>query len=403
MLMSLRARLPGVALVAVLAACAPVVLTAAPAAVAAPLPGIDAREPAEAMPAAGGIVESSSLDPAIRLPGAGHAYRMTYATTGARGEAVLSAATVQVPEGTPPPGGWPVIAWAHGTTGIGDACAPSTDPAADRDYPAYWLRQGFAIVATDYAGLGTPGPHPYLHAGSAASSVADSVRAARDLNLRLSRDWVAIGHSQGGQAVIELARRPGASGEGLRGVVALAPAAPLPLLLGTGTPEPRSLPGHETAYLLFTLAGLADAYPQIPVSDALTATGRELLASARTLCSGDLAERAEGVALDEILARPLREVPGLVDAATAYLGMPSTGHQTRILVAQGLDDSIPPSGPIGLADRIHASGGPITLRTYPGVDHGGVLDASSRDARSFVEAVLGPAPEQALRGSGLGG
>lgn len=402
--MSLRARrMPGLALVAIAAACAPVMLTAAPAAVAAPPLGIDSRGPAAVMPAAGGIVESSALDPGIRLPGAGHAYRMTYATTSARGDAALSNATVQVPEGTPPPGGWPVIAWAHGTTGIGDGCAPSTDPAADRDYPGYWLRQGFAIVATDYAGLGTPGIHPYLHGGSAASSVADSVRAARSLNLRLSRDWVAIGHSQGGHAVIELARQPEASTDGLRGVVALAPAVPLPLLLDNGTPEARSLPGHETAFLLYILAGLADTYPQVPIADALTGQGRQLLASAEHQCSGELAGRLDGVRLDEILARPLRGVPGLVGAATEYLGLRSTGYVTRILVAQGLDDSLPPSGPIGLADQIHSSGGPVTLRTYPGVDHGGVLEASAQDARSFVDAVLGPAPEQALRGSGLGG
>ncbi|WP_149359317.1 alpha/beta hydrolase [Lolliginicoccus suaedae] len=399
---SLRARrMPGLALVAVLAACAPAML-AAPAATAAPLPGIDASGPAEAMPAPGGIVESSALDPAIRLPGAGHAYRMTYATTGARGEAVLSTATVQVPEGTPPPGGWPVMAWAHGTTGIGDDCAPSADPGADRDYPAYWLRQGFAIVATDYAGLGTPGVHPYLHAGSAASSVADSVRAARALNLRLSGDWVAIGHSQGGHAVIELARQPDASTDGLRGVVALAPAVPLPLVLDA-RPETRSLPGYETAYLLYVLAGLADVHPGLPIADALTGKGQRLLASAERTCSDELAGTLDGVRLEEILARPLREVPGLADAATEYLGLPSTGYITRLLVAQGLDDSLPPSGPIGLADQIHSSGGPVTLRTYPGVDHGGVLEASSRDARAFVDAVLGPAPEQALRGSGLGG
>ena len=35
--------------------------------------------------------------------------------------------TLTVPKGKAPKGGWPVIAWAHGTTGIADSCAPSRE------------------------------------------------------------------------------------------------------------------------------------------------------------------------------------------------------------------------------------------------------------------------------------
>ncbi len=71
---------------------------------------------------------------------------------------------VFVPQGTPPEGGWPVLSWAHGTVGLGDACAPSRNPRSQRDanYLGHWLSQGYAVVATDYIGLGTPGVHPYL-------------------------------------------------------------------------------------------------------------------------------------------------------------------------------------------------------------------------------------------------
>ena len=75
--------------------------------------------------------------------------------------AALSTGTLFLPKGRAPRGGWPVISWAHGTSGLGDRCAPSVVgpalPQRDRPYLANWMRQGYAIVASDYAGLGTPG------------------------------------------------------------------------------------------------------------------------------------------------------------------------------------------------------------------------------------------------------
>src|SRR5690625_5966931 len=97
---------------------------------------------------------------------------------------------VFLPRGEAPEGGWPVLAWAHGTTGIADRCAPSLNPASERDaaFLNHWLQTGYAIVATDYEGLGTPGPQPYLHCASEAYSIIHSVQAARELALPLTRD-----------------------------------------------------------------------------------------------------------------------------------------------------------------------------------------------------------------------
>ena len=43
------------------------------------------------------------------------------------------------------------------------------------------LNQGYIVAATDYQGLGGPGPHPYLGGPSAAHSVLDIGRAAREV------------------------------------------------------------------------------------------------------------------------------------------------------------------------------------------------------------------------------
>ena len=61
-----------------------------------------------------------------------------------------------------PAGAWPIVAWTHGTVGVADVCAQSYTQRSDRDkaYLGTLLAQGYALVATDYQGLGTPSPHP---------------------------------------------------------------------------------------------------------------------------------------------------------------------------------------------------------------------------------------------------
>lgn len=65
---------------------------------------------------------------------------------------------VFLPKGPAPRGGWPVVVWAHGTVGVATQCAPSLNPRSSRDqqYLNTWLSLGFAVVAPDYAGLGSP-------------------------------------------------------------------------------------------------------------------------------------------------------------------------------------------------------------------------------------------------------
>ncbi|MBD0323785.1 MAG: hypothetical protein ICV72_10420, partial [Aldersonia sp.] len=111
--------------------------------------------------------------------------------TGPGDRPALSSGAVYVPDGMPPQGGWPVVSWAHGTVGMGDQCAPSNYKSTERDsaYLAHWMQQGYAVVATDYVGLGNPGVHPYLDGPAAARSVVDMVRAARTQVPQLSSEW----------------------------------------------------------------------------------------------------------------------------------------------------------------------------------------------------------------------
>src|SRR3954453_21221170 len=90
-----------------------------------------------------------------------------YRSTGSNGKTNAVSGTITVPTGKAPKGGWPILTWAHGTTGIADSCAPSRDPKGVLTSYVVpdlqrWLKAGYAGVRPDYQGLGTPGVHGYL-------------------------------------------------------------------------------------------------------------------------------------------------------------------------------------------------------------------------------------------------
>ena len=93
-----------------------------------------------------------------------------------------------------------IIAWAHGTVGLGDDCTPSALPRSPRDneYLSHWLEQGYAVVGTDYVGLGTPGLMSYLNSVWTAAPVRDSVIAAHQMDLALSPQWAIVGQCRAG-------------------------------------------------------------------------------------------------------------------------------------------------------------------------------------------------------------
>src|SRR4051812_12798832 len=142
----------------------------------------------------GGLIWARRLAGAAALHGGSANKLLLYRSVSARGKAVAVSGTVALPKGHAPKGGWPIVAYAHGTTGIADACAPTRDSAGNPAhgliayaYPLLqrWLKAGYAVVRTDYEGLGTPGVHAFLNGHGEGYSVLDSVRAARKLDKRL--------------------------------------------------------------------------------------------------------------------------------------------------------------------------------------------------------------------------
>jgi pimeloyl-ACP methyl ester carboxylesterase len=328
------------------------------------------------------------------LPQASRTWTLLYRSTSLRGRAIGVSGFLMLPNGKPPKHGWPVVSWAHGTSGIADSCAPSRDP--DGPYTAYaapqfgaWLRAGYAIANTDYEGLGTPGVHPYLVGRSEGRGVVDIVRASRRIDGRLARRYVIAGHSQGGHAALfAAALAPKRAPElRLRGVAAFAPASHLDLL-SRALPSFTS-PSGLSGLAALVLRGVSSVYPQIEPSEIASDRALALFPQVDRVCLGALNEPSSfgGIAPAD-LVRPGADLEPLNRRLAQQ--NPNLRIEAPVLIAQGLADTtvLPP-----LTDELHDElrarrRNRVRYLTYPGVEHVGVVAAADQATRRFVRARL---------------
>lgn len=130
---------------------------------------------------------------------------LNYNTVGVSGEKTNASGVMLVPAGTCTTAAG-LLAYAKGT----DVQKPRTlaNPTDGETFllAAMYAAQGYAVVATDYLGYAKSSYayHPYLHADSEATSVIDSIRAARNaaktVGAALSGKVMLAGYSQGGHS-----------------------------------------------------------------------------------------------------------------------------------------------------------------------------------------------------------
>jgi pimeloyl-ACP methyl ester carboxylesterase len=345
------------------------------------------------------------VDGAVRQ--AGQMLRFMYRSESATGAPRAETGVILVPRGKPPAGGWPVIAWDHGTTGIGTACAPSRTPLlGDResDYAGYladYVAHGYVVVAPDYEGLGPIGEiSPFAELQSEGRSTVDAVRAARGVVPHLSRKWVILGHSQGGQAALGTAEAAATRAPTLPllGTVAMAPASHFELALdilgGAVPPDPATLP--EAVYLLLSAQLTDPSFDLNAIVPPGVAAGFKL---AHTACYAQLFDFYEKHPPPRLFegnweeSEPLRLFASRNDPGTVLAPGP-------MLIAQGkADKTIPPALTAQLDQHLCAIGQRVDFRTYPGVSHDGIPAASQRDVLAWVDARFAgePAPDNCRR------
>jgi Secretory lipase len=348
----------------------------------------------------GTVLRVQPLDPALWVPGTAHGYRLTYVSRDGFGRQAETTGEVLLPAGQAPPGGWPVISWAHGTSGLADACAPSrvgpAEQARDFSYLATWMQQGYAIVGTDYAGLGTPGLPAYLNGASEAHNIVDMVTAARAFangrlpaSMHLARKYVIIGQSQGGGAAIYTARYATALGgpaldyRGAVGTGTPANVEKVLLPLGPESPPVALTPGI-TSYIAYIFAGLRRFHPELGIDGILTAEGRHYLALAEQECVDPFEAELGGVNVGDWFTRPVATLPNFAQTLSDYMAMPTSGFDEPFFMANGLTDTDVPFAIVApYVAQLEANGEPVEFHTYP-TDHNGTMAASLADSIPFV-------------------
>jgi dienelactone hydrolase len=365
---------------------------------AVPVAGVSAADPV-ASSGPGTIVSSRSLEATELIPAAGEGYRLVYRTTSRDGEPATSGGNVYLPAGAAPPGGWRVVSWAHGTSGMAQGCAPNllggiADTHDETPQLTDLLAQGYAVVATDYIGLGAPGRYEYLSGRAEGHAVLDIVRAGRLVEPDLSDSYALAGHSIGGHAVLHAAQLSSSYAPelDLRGTAAFAPTSNYEQLISalSGPDLAVPFPAGLQLRVLMILAGLDHAHPELGVADHLSERGKHVVAIAESGedCLRPAEQALTGRPFSQLFTKPLSD-PALTAALREYMAAPTTGYDRPLLLLQGGADTVQPiPTTVLLQQQLEQSGTDSRLLVYPAADHFTLLPHARHDTAAFLAHML---------------
>lgn len=323
----------------------------------------------------------------IAAPAGARAWRVLSHTTSIAGQDTALSGVVVAPDGPTPKGGRPIVTWAHGTTGLGDSCAPSkADDAASR-IPLVndLLAAGYVVAATDYQGLGTPGVHPYLVGESEGRAVLDTARVARHLPTGAGRRVLIAGHSQGGHAALfasEIASKYAPELKVL-GTAAGSPVTDVQQFLELTASSP-----FTAGFLVMGVQGYVVAYPELAQVPLLTESAAARASIAVDRCASDTLIAYAGDAPGSIF----RSDPNQVELWREKMRASSPGNRRAaapIMVWEGSIDTLTPATLVApYVPKACAQGSVVEYREYEGADHGSVLGAAAHDILQFFAARL---------------
>jgi len=228
---------------------------------------------------------------------------MTYKMLGVNGKEVQATSLVFTPKTAAPANGWPIVVWAHGTTGVADKCAPSQQGLKESQMLlTKLLLAGYVVVAPDYEGLGAEGNHPFLNLKSEAFSITDAVVATHDYLRRQGKkvapQWMTIDHSQGGHAALGAAQYASRAQLDYKGTIAIAPASNLAAILQGGENAVKDQPvGVQIqalppldAFTSLIVAGMQGHQVSVSYADVFKADTAKIAPIAETECLDSVRE-----------------------------------------------------------------------------------------------------------------
>ncbi|GGL00197.1 alpha/beta hydrolase family protein [Mangrovihabitans endophyticus] len=343
--------------------------------------------PAQARLGTGTVLLSTSATLPPELEPLATGTRVTYVTTAIDGTPIPATGLVLTPKTGKTD---KTVVWAHGSTGLADQCAPSSNmdvfwPEA-RAAIAKLLQKGWTVTAPDYPGLGTPQDHPYLMGMSEARSIIDSVKAARALDATLSTQYVVDGHSQGGQGALFADELAPAYDGGLvlKGVASIAPVSNAqifaPLVPGT--------PGN--GYLVMGLYGLKAVDKTFNPNTVLAAPAKQKTSVLRTGCLYEILDAYASLTAEQLLNGGALPQP-VLDELALYVDPAQSAPSAPILLVQGTEDEAVPYGLTAgaLLPELQAYDQPVEFVQVDGADHDGAVFATVDTVADWIAARFG--------------
>ena len=347
-----------------------------------------------AIPEPGQLLRQETLEPTLGLAKAGAQYRILYSSTdGIDGKSpVTVSGLLFVPPGEPPAGGWPLLAWGHETAGMADICAPSWVGYSPRieAFLNAWLARGIAVVATDYQGLGTVGPHPYMVVRAGAYGVIDSVRAVQKSFPAIGKKTLLAGYSQGAGAVFGAAAlQPSYAPDlDIRGVITTGLSYTTAETVATMRKETANQASYTLIYPLYIALVAQQLDPALKEADMFSEKALPLFEATRHACIGQLVidvlssglTRAESVkpgyaaTLDKIV--PLLDYPSLKLPKPVFMGIGE------------MDNDAPARLQLALAKNACAAGTTVQAHLYAGATHDAAVALSLPAALRFADRVM---------------
>jgi len=341
--------------------------------------------PASAAIAPGTVIVSGNATLPAELSSLATGKRIAYTTTALGGGTATATGLVMTPKNNKKN---KTVVWGHGTTGLADKCAPSASQAVfwpeARAAIAALLGKGWTVTAPDYPGLGAPGAHPYLVGLSEARAMIDSVKAARNLDNKLTTQYAVDGHSQGGQGAL-FAGQIAAAYDGplvLKGVSSIAPVSNAEIF----APMVPGTPGQ--GYLVMGLYGLNAVDPTFDPNSVLATPAEERTPVLQSGCLLEILSAYESLTAEELLVGGVLPQT-VIDRLATNIDPAQSAPTAPILLIQGTDDEAVPYGLTAgpLLDQLTAyHTQPVEFVTVDGANHDQTVFATTGQVANWIAA-----------------
>ena len=242
-----------------------------------------------------------------------------------------------------------------------------------------YVNLGYAVVATDYAGLGTHFRNAFLDGPSNATDVINSVPAARAAVPQLGARWIVMGETEGALAAMVVADKESEIRDpNYLGAIAIS------VLANVRETYEHPVNGSASAMLPSLAYGIKTVYPQFRITDVLTDKALALYKQLEQTCSPP--RTTPDLSAAEIV-NPAWEANPFVHRYFDRNELGPTRAYGPIFVITGdADPAIPPTIRAQAFARICKQGDRVQWERYPNLDAGRVIGDSVRDQIGWIEA-----------------